>query len=304
MKHGIIKNRGVAMFELKGAMTAIVTPFKNGKVDEETFRSLIRRQIEGGIDGLVPCGTTGEAATMDLDEYEKVIGIAVEECKGKIPVLAGAGTNNTKKVIELAKIAKGAGADAILSVAPYYNKPTQEGLYQHYKTIAENVDLPLVLYNVPGRTSVNILPKTVIRLSQIDNIVGIKEASGSLNQVSEIIEGASEGFSVISGDDFLTLPMMSIGGTGVISVTSNVVPELVARQYDAFVEGNLDEARELHHKLFKLHQAMFYETNPIPVKTALAMMGLIEEEFKLPLCKMSDANKERLKTVLKDMNLI
>ncbi len=292
------------MFELKGAMTAIVTPFKGGKVDEEAFRRLIRRQIEAGIDGLVPCGTTGEAATMELDEYEKVIGIAVEECKGKVPVLAGAGTNNTKKVIELANIAKGAGADAILSVAPYYNKPTQEGLYLHYKTIAEKCDLPLVLYNVPGRTSVNILPKTVIRLSEIDNIVGIKEASGSLNQVSEIIEGAKEGFSVISGDDFLTLPMMAIGGTGVISVTANVVPELVARQYDAFVEGNLDEASSLHHKLFKLHLAMFYETNPIPVKTALAMMGLIEEEFKLPLCKMSDENKERLREVLKSMGLI
>ena len=292
------------MFELKGAMTAIVTPFKGGKVDEEAFRKLIRRQIEAGIDGLVPCGTTGEAATMELDEYEKVIGIAVEECKGKVPVLAGAGTNNTKKVIELANIAKGAGADAILSVAPYYNKPTQEGLYLHYKTIAEKCDLPLVLYNVPGRTSVNILPKTVIRLSEIDNIVGIKEASGSLNQVSEIIEGAKEGFSVISGDDFLTLPMMAIGGTGVISVTANVVPELVARQYDAFVEGNLEEAKNLHHKLFKLHLAMFYETNPIPVKTALAMMGLIEEEFKLPLCKMSDENKERLREVLRSMELI
>ncbi len=292
------------MFELKGAMTAIVTPFKNGKLDENTFRMLIKRQIDGGIDGIVPCGTTGEAATMDLDEYERVIGIAVDECNGKIPVLAGAGTNNTKKVVELAKIAKSAGADAILSVAPYYNKPTQEGLYQHYKTIAENVDLPLVLYNVPGRTSVNILPQTVIRLSEIDNIVGIKEASGSLNQASEIIEGTSEGFSVISGDDFLTVPMMAIGGNGIISVTSNVVPELVARQYDAFIEGNLDEARKLHHKLFKLHQAMFYETNPIPVKTALALIGLIEEEFRLPLCEMSEQNKEKLKSVLRSMNLI
>ena len=292
------------MFELKGAMTAIVTPFKGGKLDEDAFRNLIRRQIDAGIDGLVPCGTTGEAATMDLEEYEKTIGVAVDECKGKIPILAGAGTNNTKKVIELAKIAISAGADAILSVAPYYNKPTQEGLYQHYKTVAEAISVPLVLYNVPGRTSVNILPDTVIRLSEIDNIVGIKEASVSLNQVSEIIEGAKEGFSVISGDDFLTLPMMSVGGTGVISVSSNVVPELVARQYDAFVEGKLEEAKELHHKLYKLHKAMFYETNPIPVKTALYLMGLIEEEFKLPLCKMSDTNKEKLKTVLKEMNLI
>ncbi len=292
------------MFELKGAMTAIVTPFKDGRFDEETFRKLIRRQIESGIDCIVPCGTTGEAATMDLDEYERVVGVAVEECKTKVPVLAGAGTNNTKKVIELAKIAISAGADAILSVAPYYNKPTQEGLYQHYKTIAENITVPLVLYNVPGRTSVNILPQTVVRLSEIDNIVGIKEASGSLNQVSEIIENAKEGFSVISGDDFLTLPMMSIGGSGVISVSANVAPDLVARQYDAFVEGDLEEAKTLHHKLFRLHQAMFYETNPIPVKTALAMMGLIEEEFRLPLCKMSDSNKEKLRAVLKEMNLL
>ncbi|WP_025270435.1 4-hydroxy-tetrahydrodipicolinate synthase [Hippea sp. KM1] len=292
------------MFELKGAMTAIITPFKNGKLDEDAFRKLIKRQIDGGIDCLVPCGTTGEAATMDLEEYERTIGVAVEECKGKIPVLAGAGTNNTKKVIELAKIAIGAGADAILSVAPYYNKPTQEGLYLHYKTIAEAISVPLVLYNVPGRTSVNILPQTVIRLSEIDNIIGIKEASGSLNQVSEIIEGAKEGFSVISGDDFLTLPMMSIGGTGVISVSANVVPELVARQYDAFVEGRLDEAKQLHHKLYKLHKAMFYETNPIPVKTALAIMGYVEEEFKLPLCKMSSENKERLRSVLKELGLI
>jgi len=292
------------MFELKGAMTAIVTPFKGGKLDEEAFRKLIRRQIEAGIDGLVPCGTTGEAATMDLDEYERVIGVTVEECRGEVPVLAGAGTNNTKKVIELAKIAQNAGADAILSVSPYYNKPTQEGLYLHYKAVAENIHIPLVLYNVPGRTSVNILPPTVIRLSEVDNIVGIKEASGSLNQVSDIIGGAKEGFSVISGDDFLTLPMMAIGGTGVISVTANVVPELVARQYDAFVEGQLEEARELHHRLFKLHLAMFYETNPIPVKTALALMGLIEEEFRLPLCRMSDSNKEKLKGVLKSMSLI
>ncbi len=292
------------MFELKGAMTAIVTPFKGGRLDEEAFRKLIRRQIEAGIDGLVPCGTTGEAATMDLDEYERVIGVTVEECRGEVPVLAGAGTNNTKKVIELAKIAQNAGADAILSVSPYYNKPTQEGLYLHYKTVAENIHIPLVLYNVPGRTSVNILPSTVVRLSEVDNIVGIKEASGSLNQVSEIIGGAKEGFSVISGDDFLTLPMMAIGGTGVISVTANVVPGLIARQYDAFVEGQLEEARELHHKLFKLHLAMFYETNPIPVKTALALMGLIEEEFRLPLCKISDSSKEKLKGILEGMSLI
>ncbi len=292
------------MFELKGAMVAIVTPFKNGKFDEESFKKLIKRQIDNGIDGIVPCGTTGEAATLSLDEYEQVVGLAVDMCKGSVPVLAGAGTNNTKKVIELAKLAESLGVDAILSVSPYYNKPTQEGLYQHYKAIAENINIGLVLYNVPGRTSVNILPETAIRLSAIDNIVGIKEASGSLNQVSKIIEGKKDNFEVISGDDFLTLPMMSIGGTGVISVTANVAPDLIAKQYDEIVSGNYKEASDLHHKLFKLHEAMFYETNPIPVKTAVNLMGLIEEEFRLPLCKMSDNNKDRLKTVLKEMNLI
>ncbi len=292
------------MFELKGAMVAIVTPFKNGEFDEDSFRKLIRRQIDNGIDGLVPCGTTGEAATLSLDEYERVVGVSVDECRGKIPVLAGAGTNNTKKVIELAKIAEKAGADAILSVSPYYNKPTQEGLYQHYKTVAENIKVGLVLYNVPGRTSVNILPETAIRLSEIDNIIGIKEASGSLNQVSKIIEGKADNFEVISGDDFLTLPMMSIGGVGVISVTANVAPDLVAGQYDEIAAGNYKEAEKLHHKMFKLHEAMFYETNPIPVKTAVYLMGLIEEEFRLPLCKMSEGNKEKLKAVLQNMKLI
>ncbi len=292
------------MFELKGAMVAIVTPFKNNVFDEETFRKLIKRQIDAGIDTIVPCGTTGEAATMDLSEYEKVVGVAVDECKGKVPVLAGAGTNNTKKVIEMAKLAESLGADAILSVSPYYNKPTQEGLYQHYKAIAENIKIGLVLYNVPGRTSVNILPETAIRLSEIDNIVGIKEASGSLNQVSKIIEGKKENFEVISGDDFLTLPMMSIGASGVISVTANVEPKLVAEQYDAIVAGDYNKAKELHHRLFKLHEAMFYETNPLPVKTSLYLMGLVEEEFRLPLCKMGDTNKEKLKNVLKEMNLL
>ncbi|HEX13304.1 MAG: 4-hydroxy-tetrahydrodipicolinate synthase [Desulfurella sp.] len=292
------------MFELKGAMTAIVTPFKNGKFDEVSFRNLIKRQIENGIDCIVPCGTTGEAVTLDLNEYEKVVGSCVEECKGQVGVLAGAGSNNTKKVIEMAKLAQSLGADAILSVTPYYNKPTQEGLYQHYKAIADAVDIGVVIYNVPGRTSVNILPDTVARLSEIDNIIGIKEASGSLNQVSEILEKAKEGFSVVSGDDFLTLPMLSIGGSGIISVTSNVAPAMVSEQYDAFVSGDLEKARMLHHKMYPLHQMMFIETNPIPVKTAVALMGLVEEEFRLPLCKMSSANKEKLKAMLKEYEFL
>lgn len=292
------------MLKLKGAMVAIVTPFKGGVVDEEALKKLTERQIEAGIDCIVPCGTTGEAATLDPNEYEKVVGTVVDVAKGRVPVIAGAGTNNTKKVIEIAKIAESLGVDAILSVAPYYNKPTQEGLYRHYKTIAENIKTGLVLYNVPGRTSVNILPETAVRLSEIDNIIGIKEASGSLNQVSKIIENKKDNFEVISGDDFLTLPMMAIGATGVISVSANVVPELVAQQCDAFFEGNLAEAKKLHHQLFRLHEAMFYETNPIPVKTALAMMGLIEEEFRLPLCEMSQTNKERLKALLKEYGLV
>ncbi|AHF96457.1 dihydrodipicolinate synthase [Desulfurella acetivorans A63] len=292
------------MFELKGAMTAIVTPFKNGKFDEVSFRNLIKRQIENGIDCIVPCGTTGEAVTLDLNEYEKVVGSCVEECKGQVGVLAGAGSNNTKKVIEMAKLAQSLGADAILSVTPYYNKPTQEGLYQHYKAIADAVDIGVVIYNVPGRTSVSILPDTVARLSEIDNIIGIKEASGSLNQVSEILEKAKEGFSVVSGDDFLTLPMLSIGGSGIISVTSNVAPAMVSEQYDAFVSGDLEKARMLHHKMYPLHQMMFIETNPIPVKTAVALMGLVEEEFRLPLCKMSSANKEKLKAMLKEYEFL
>ncbi|MGE4547483.1 MAG: 4-hydroxy-tetrahydrodipicolinate synthase [Desulfurella sp.] len=292
------------MFELKGAMTAIVTPFKNGKFDDVSFRNLIKRQIENGIDCIVPCGTTGEAVTLDLNEYEKVVGTCVEECKGQVGVLAGAGSNNTKKVIEMAKLAQSLGADAILSVTPYYNKPTQEGLYQHYKAIADAVDIGVVIYNVPGRTSVSILPDTVARLSEIDNIIGIKEASGSLNQVSEIIEKSNEGFSVVSGDDFLTLPMLSIGGQGIISVTANVAPAMVSEQYDAFVAGDLEKAKALHHKMYPLHQMMFIETNPIPVKTAVALMGLVEEEFRLPLCKMSNANKEKLKALLKEYEFL
>lgn len=292
------------MFELKGAMTAIVTPFRDGKFDEVSFRNLIKRQIANGIDCIVPCGTTGEAVTLDLNEYERVVGSCVDECNGQVGVLAGAGSNNTKKVIEMAKLAQNLGADAILSVTPYYNKPTQEGLYQHYKAIADAVDIGVVIYNVPGRTSVNITSDTVARLSEIDNIIGIKEASGSLNQVSEIIEKSKEGFSVVSGDDFLTLPMLSIGGNGIISVTSNVAPALVSAQYDAFMAGNLEKAKALHHKMYTLHQIMFIETNPIPVKTAVALMGLVGEEFRLPLCRMSDTNKEKLKVILREYEFL
>ena len=291
--------------EIKGAMVAIITPFKNGEIDEEAYRKLVKRQIENGIDVIVPAGTTGEAATMDVPEYRRLVEITVEECsKRGIKVLAGAGTNDTKKVVKLAENAKEAGADAILSVTPYYNKPTQQGLYEHYAYVAKEVDIPIVLYNVPGRTGVNILPETVIRLSQIENIIGIKEASGNLRQVSKIIENTSSDFAVISGDDFLTLPMMALGAVGVISVTANVAPKPVSEQVDAVFNKDFERAKELHHYLHPLHEAMFIETNPIPVKTACYLMGLVEEEYRLPLCKMSDANRERLKTVLKSYNLI
>ncbi len=291
--------------DIKGAMVAIITPFRNGEIDEEIYRKLVRRQIDNGIDVIVPAGTTGEAVTMDTSEYKRLVEITVEECSKKdIGVLAGAGTNDTKKVVVLAENAKEAGADAILSVTPYYNKPTQQGLYEHYAYIAREVDIPIVLYNVPGRTSVNILPETVSRLSQIENIIGIKEASGSLRQVSQIIENTPSDFLVISGDDFLTFPMMVLGAVGIISVTANVAPKPVSEQVDAILNGDFDKAKELHHYLHPLHEAMFIETNPIPVKTACHLMGLVEEEFKLPLCKMGDANKEKLKAVLQSYNFI
>ena len=291
--------------DIKGAMVAIITPFRNGEIDEEIYRKLVRRQIDNGIDVIVPAGTTGEAVTMDTSEYKRLVEITVEECSKKdIGVLAGAGTNDTKKVVVLAENAKEAGADAILSVTPYYNKPTQQGLYEHYAYIAREVDIPIVLYNVPGRTSVNILPETVSRLSQIENIIGIKEASGSLRQVSQIIENTPSDFLVISGDDFLTFPMMVLGAVGIISVTANVAPKPVSEQVDARLKGDIDKAKELHHYLHPLHEAMFIETNPIPVKPACHLMGLVEEEFKLPLCKRGDANKEKLKAVLQSYNFI
>ncbi|MEA1994853.1 MAG: 4-hydroxy-tetrahydrodipicolinate synthase [Campylobacterota bacterium] len=291
--------------DIKGAMVAIITPFRNGEIDEEIYRKLVRRQIDNGIDVIVPAGTTGEAVTMDILDYRRLVEITVEECSKKdIGVLAGAGTNDTKKVVVLAENAKEAGADAILSVTPYYNKPMQQGLYEHYAYIAREVDIPIVLYNVPGRTSVNILPETVSRLSQIENIIGIKEASGSLRQVSQIIENTPSDFVVISGDDFLTFPMMALGAVGIISVTANVAPKPVSAQVDAILNGDFDKAKELHHYLHPLHEAMFIETNPIPVKTACHLMGLVKEEFKLPLCKMGDANKEKLKAVLQSYNFI
>lgn len=289
----------------KGSIVAIVTPFKkNGEIDEEKLRELVEFQIENGTDGIVPCGTTGEASTLDYDEHDRVIEIVVQQANKRVPVIAGTGSNSTKEAIEITEHAKRAGADGALLVTPYYNKPTQEGLYRHYKTVAETVALPQILYNVPGRTGLNMLPETVARLAEIPNIVGIKEASGSLQQVSEIISLCGDRIEVLSGDDFITFPIMACGGSGVISVTANIMPKEVAAMVDAFNAGNLEEARRLHLKLLKISNAMFIETNPTPVKTALGLMGKCGDEVRLPLAPMSEANTARLAAVMKEYHLI
>ncbi len=288
----------------RGSIVAIVTPFRNGKVDEKALGNLIEWHIKEGTNAIVPCGTTGESATLDYKEHFRVIEFTVKAVNGRVPVIAGTGANATDETIMITKAAKKSGADAALLVSPYYNKPTQEGLYRHYKAVAEAVKIPIVLYNVPGRTAVNMLPATVARLAEIKNIVGIKEATGDMKQVSEIIRLCGDRIDVISGDDFTTLPLMALGGRGVISVSANVAPRLMAQMCALWDQGKYDEARAIHYRLEPLNSAMFIETNPIPVKTALAMMGKIKEEFRLPLCEMSAANKEKLKAVLKGMKLV
>ncbi len=288
----------------KGSMVAIVTPFKEGKVDEERYRELIDFQISNGTGAIVPCGTTGESATLSMEEHSRVIDIALEAVNGRVPVIAGAGGNNTKEAIQLSKHAKAAGADATLQVTPYYNKPTQEGLYQHFKAIAVAVPLPQVLYNVPGRTSVNMLPETVARLADLQEVVAIKEASGNLGQMAEILELAGDKITLLSGDDSVTLPVLALGGKGVISVIANIVPKDSADMIQAWEEGDVTKARELFYKLLPLSKAMFFETNPIPVKTSLGLMGKINEEMRLPLAPMSSNNRERLINALKDYGLI
>lgn len=288
----------------KGSMVAIVTPFKNGKIDEKALGDLIEFQISNGTDGIVPCGTTGESATLSYEEHNRVIEFTVEAVKRRVPVIAGTGSNSTDEAVMLTKHAKKAKADAALLITPYYNKPTQEGLYRHYKKIAEDVDIPLVLYNVPGRTGVNMLPQTVARLSEIKNIVAIKEATGSLQQISETIQLCGDNIAVLSGDDFTALPTYAVGGKGVISVTANIIPKDMSAMWDAFEKGDLKEANRLHYKTFNLHGLMFCETNPIPVKTALSLMGKCTAEFRLPLCQMSDVSLEKLKKGLKEYGLI
>lgn len=289
-----------------GAMTALVTPFKDNAIDEEGYRNLIEWQITEGIHGLVPCGTTGESATLSHAEHEKVIEICVDQASGRIPVIAGSGSNNTKEAISLTKFAKKAGATGALLITPYYNKPTQEGLYHHFKAVAEAVpDFPLVPYNVPGRTGCNMLPPTVARLAkEFKNIIGIKEATGDMAQASEVLEQCPESFNVFSGDDLTAYPLLALGGKGVISVTSNIAPKMVAQMYSYFKAGKLEDARKLHHKLFPVHKAMFMATNPIPVKTALALMGKIGPEMRLPLWPMDKTQIERLEKVLKPLGIL
>lgn len=290
----------------KGAITAIVTPFKeNGALDLKAYKELINWQIENGINGIVPCGSTGEAATLNLEEYEVVVKTCVETTHGRVPVIAGAGSNDTSKAITFSKIAKKIGVDALLHVTPFYNKPTTNGLLAHFKAIAHAVNLPIILYNVPGRTGSNVAPKVILRIAkEVPQVIGVKEASGSITQMMEIIKGAKEGFSILSGDDALTLPLMALGGHGCISVVANEVPREFSDMTSAALEGNWDEARMLHYHLLDLMNINFIESNPIPVKTALSLMGKIKEQFRLPLVKIEDKNGEEVKRVLKEMKLI
>jgi 4-hydroxy-tetrahydrodipicolinate synthase len=288
----------------KGSIVALVTPFRDGKVDEDAFRELIEFQIDGGTSAIAPCGTTGESATLSMEEHNMVIDITVDAVNKRVPIIAGTGGNSTSEAILLTEHAKKAGVDATLQVTPYYNRPSQEGLFRHFKTIADAVPLPQVLYNVPGRTGINMLPETVARLAELPDVVAIKEASGNLAQMAEIISLAGDKITLLSGDDNLTLPVLAIGGRGVISVLANVAPRDMADMVRAWEEGNLDRSRELFYKLFPLCQAMFYETNPVPVKTSLALMGRIEEELRLPLAPMAKANRDRLEKALRDYRLI
>jgi 4-hydroxy-tetrahydrodipicolinate synthase len=287
-----------------GSIVAIVTPFRNGKVDERALGDLIEFQIAHGTAGIVPCGTTGESATLSHGEHDRVVALTVEAVKRRVPVIAGTGSNSTDEAIALTKHAKQAGADGALLITPYYNKPTQEGLFRHYKAVAEAVDLPLVLYNIPGRTGVNLLPATVARLVSSPNIVGIKEGSGPVQQTSDIVQMCGERITVLSGDDPLTLPIMALGGKGVITVTANLLPGEMSAMAAAALANRWDEARRLHYKLSPLFAALFLETNPIPVKEALGLMGKIDPEVRLPLCPLMPDNRDRLTRVLKDYGLI
>ena len=295
-----MKNQAKPKFE--GSMAALVTPFRNGLVDEPALRRLLDWHLKARTDVIVPVGTTGESATLSHEEHRRVMSLVVEYLKGQTTVICGAGSNNTQEALGLIQHAKKIGADGVLVVTPYYNRPTQEGLYRHYAYLAGKVDIPFVLYNVPGRTGVSIAPVTVARLAKIPNIVAIKEASGNLDQVDQILELCD--ITVISGEDSLTMPMMAIGAKGVISVTANVVPDLVRQMVHAVLNGKLEDAQELHRRHYPLSKVLFIETNPIPVKTALGLMGLIRPELRMPLCEMGKENQKKLKEVLKGLGLV
>ena len=289
----------------KGSIVAIVTPFRDGKIDEQKLRDLIEFHIKNGTSGIVPCGTTGESATLSFEEHDRVIEITIEQVKKRIPVIAGTGSNSTQEAIMLTRHAAKAGADASLQVSPYYNRPTQKGLYEHFKAIAESVNIPIILYNIASRTGVNIEPETIAKLAHdCETIVGVKEASGNLDQMSRIKQLCGQSFDLISGDDSLTLPILSVGGTGVISVVANIVPKDVANLVAEFEKGNLKKTQEIHYKLLPLIKAVFLETNPIPVKTAMGLLGMCEPDLRLPMCAMLPENLEKLKKVLKDYGLL
>ena len=289
------------MFE--GSYVALVTPFKNDKVDFEKLKELVEFHIKNGTNGIVPCGTTGESATLNYEEHEKVIEVVVKQVAGRIKVVAGTGSNSTAETIEMTAFAKKVGSDGVLLVAPYYNKPTQKGLYLHFKKVADEIDIPIMIYNIQSRTAVNIEPETIAKLhAECKNIVAIKEASGSLEQMAKI-KMLCPKMDMLSGDDALTLPLMSIGGVGVVSVVANIVPRDVTDMVWAYLKGDVEKAKGLHYKLFNLIKAMFIETNPIPVKTAMNLMGLCSDELRLPMCAMDEKNKEKLSKEMKNYGL-
>jgi 4-hydroxy-tetrahydrodipicolinate synthase len=288
-----------------GVGTALVTPFtKSGDLDESAVRRLGRRQIDAGVSFLVPCGTTGENPTLSHAERLRIVEILVDEAAGRVPILAGAGGYDTREVIQLAGDMQSAGVSGFLSVTPYYNKPTQEGLFRHYQAIAESTPLPIVVYNVPGRTGCNVEPSTLTRLAAIPNIIGVKEASGNAGQIAEVCQRVPDGFIVLSGDDALTLPLMVLGGHGVISVASNEVPAEMVQMVDAARRGDFAAARAVHRRLFPLMTANFIESNPIPVKAAMAAMGLLEESYRLPMCPPREESRQKLLAVLKSLDLL
>ncbi len=289
----------------KGSYVALVTPFKeNGLIDEEKLRELVNYHVENGSAGIVPCGTTGESPTLSYEEHKKVLEVVVEETKGRIQVIAGAGSNSTKEAVEFTKHAKEIGADAVLSIVPYYNKPGQKGIYAHFAQIAKEVNIPIMLYNVPGRTGINMTPETIYELSKLDNIKGVKEASGNIEQVCEIIDLCQDNIDVLSGDDALLLPMLSVGAKGVISVTANFMAKDVSDLIKCFDKNDLLGARKLHETLFRLNQNMFIETNPVPVKAAMELLGKIRSDVRLPLVSISPENKELLKNLLKNVEML